>query len=289
LRHNPQAQAFWSHWPGVENLNLDFEITQQGGKAKLSIQKGSLTLPMGLEDKHILLTQANAQGSGVNGDKGLQVQINQASISNEDLSGEFSGNWKMGTTEMPFPGVLDLSANLTRVQAKQVYRYLPDVISPQARQYVQQAVVAGVGDKVKVRLRGDLNDMPFHDPKQGDFSVSAHVTKGHFVYVQPDASSAQRKQLAWPALEQIEGDLLFERGGVQFKGKTHLTHAPNVAWQSVDVSVPLLGDPVVSVKAQGRGPLQEVLATVNNSALSPLIDGALNKALANGAVDVALD
>ncbi len=289
LRHNPQAQAFWSHWPGVENLNLDFEITQQGGKAKLSIQKGSLTLPMGLEDKHILLTQANAQGSWVNGDKGLQVQINQASISNEDLSGEFSGNWKMGTPEMPLPGVLDLTANLTRVQAKQVYRYLPDVISPQARQYVQQAVVAGVGDKVKVRLRGDLNDMPFHDPKQGDFSVSAHVTKGHFVYVQPDAPSAQRKQLAWPALEQIEGDLLFERGGVQFKGKTHLTHAPNVAWQSVDVSVPLLDELVVSVKAQGRGPLQEVLATVNNSALSPLIDGALNKALANGAVDVALD
>ncbi len=288
MLHNPKAQAFWAHWPGVENLNLDFEITQQGGKAKLSIQKGSLTLPMGLEEKHISLTQAHAQGSWVNGDKGLQVQINQASLSNDDLSGEFSGSWKMGAAQAPFPGVLDLTANLTQVQAKKVYRYLPDVLSPQVRQYVQQAVVAGVGEKVKVRLRGDLRDMPFLDAKQGEFSVLAQVSQGHFAYVPPDVQSVQRKQAAWPALEHIEGELLFERGGLHFKGRTHLTHAPNVPWQSVDVTVPSLSEPVVSVKAQGQGPLQEILATVNNSALGPLIDGALNKALATGEAEVAL-
>jgi uncharacterized protein (TIGR02099 family) len=292
LQHNPQGQTqtqtFWAHWPGVENLNLDFEFTQQGGKAKLSLQNGSLTLPMGLEDKRIALTQANAQGSWVNSDKGLQVQINQASLSNDDLSGAFSGNWKMGSVQAPFPGVLDLTANLSQVQAQRVHRYLPEVLSPQVRQYVQQAVVAGVGEKVKLRVRGDLRDMPFLDPKQGEFSVSAQVSKGHFAYVPPDVQSLQRKQAAWPALENISGELLFERGGLHFKGKTHLTHAPNVAWQSVDVTVPLLSDPVVSVKADGHGPLQEVLATVNNSALNPLIDGALSKAQANGEADVSL-
>ncbi len=288
LQHNPQPQAFWAQWPGVENLDIDFEITQQGGKAKLSIQKGSLTLPFGLEDTHIALSQAAAQGTWTNSDKGVQVQINQASISNDDLSGEFSGSWKMGSAQAPFPGVLDLTANLTRVQAKKVYRYLPDVLSAQVRQYVQQAVVAGVGDKVKLRLRGDLRDMPFLDAKQGEFSVLAKVSNGHFAYVPPDAKSVQRKQAAWPALEHIDGELLFERGGVHFKGKTHVAHAPNVAWQNVDVSVPLLSDPVVSVKAEGRGPLRELLATVNNSALSPLVDGALSKALANGEADLAL-
>lgn len=288
LQHSPQPQAVWAHWPGVENLNIDFEITQQGGKAKLSIHKGSLTLPAGLEDKHIALSHATAQGSWVNGDKGVQVQINQASISNDDLSGEFSGNWKMGSAQAPFPGVLDLTANLSRVQAQRVHRYLPEVLSLQVRQYVKQAVVAGVGEKVKVRLRGDLNDMPFLDAKQGEFSVSAQVSKGHFAYVPPNAQSVQRKQAAWPALEQLDGDLLFERGGLQFKGKTHLTHASNVVWQNVDVTVPALSDPVVGVKAEGRGPLQELLATVNNSALSPLIEGALSKALANGEAEVAL-
>jgi uncharacterized protein (TIGR02099 family) len=288
LQHNPQAQTFWSHWPGVENLNLDFEITQQGGKAKLSMQNGSLTLPMGLEDKSIMLTQANALGSWVKNDKGLQVQINQASLSNDDLSGEFSGNWKMGSAQAPFPGVLDLTANLSRVQAQRVHRYLPDVLSPQVRQYVQQAVVAGVGEKVKLRVRGDLRDMPFLDPKQGEFSVSAQVSRGHFAYVPPDAQSVQRKQAAWPALENIDGELLFERGGLHFKGKTHLTHAPNVTWQHVEVNVPSLSEPEVAVKAEGRGPLQEVLATVNNSALNPLIDGALNKALVNGDAELVL-
>lgn len=282
VRHNPQPQAMWTNWPGVENLNLDFEATQQGGKAKLLIQKGSLTLPFGLEDARIALSQASAQGSWVSGDKSLQVQISQASLSNDDLSADFSGSWKTGSAQAPYPGVLDLTANLSRVQARRVARYLPNALSAQARQYVQQAVMGGVADKAKLRLRGDLRDMPFLDPKQGEFSVAAQVSKGHFAYVPPHAQSVQRKQPAWPALEHIDGELMFERGGVHFKGKTQLAHAPHVVWHKLEVAVPSLSDPVVVVKGEGKGPLQEVLATVNKSALSPLIEGALNKAQASG-------
>jgi uncharacterized protein (TIGR02099 family) len=282
VRRNPQPQALWANWPGVENLNLDFEATQSGGKAKLSIQKGSLTLPFGLEDARVALTQASAQGSWKNGDKGVQVQISQASLSNDDLSADFSGSWKTGSVQAPYPGVLDLTANLSRVQLRHVHRYLPDVLSTQVRQYVQQAVVSGVADKAKLRLRGDLHHMPFLDPKQGEFSVVAQVSKGHFAYVPPDAQSLQRKLPVWPALEQIDGELVFDRGGLNFKGKTQLAHAPHVIWHKVEVGVPSLSDPVVAVKGEGKGPLQEVLATVNKSALSALLEGALSKAQANG-------
>ena len=288
LQHAPHSQAVWANWPGVDNLNLDFEATQQGGKAKLSIQKGSLTLPFGLQDPRIALSQAAAQGTWVKSEAGWQVQINQASLSNDDLAGEFSGSWKTGAPQAPSPGVIDLSASLSRVQAHRVHRYLPEVLTPEVRRYVKEAVLGGVGDKVKLRLRGDLRDMPFLDPKQGEFSVLAQVSKAHFAYVPPDAQSVQRKLPVWPALEHVDGELLFERGALHFKGKTQLTHAPHVVWHKVEVDVPSLSEPVVKVKAEGKGPLQELLATVNKSALGPLMDSALNKAQATGEADYVL-
>lgn len=288
LRQAPLGENLWSHWPGVENLNLDFEVTQQGGKAKLSFQKGSLTLPSGLAQARIPLSQASAQGSWVNSDAGLQVSIAQASLSNDDLAGDFSGSWKAASVQAPYPGVLDLTAHVSRVQLQHVHRYLPDVLTSQVRQYVQQSVLGGVADKVKIRVRGNLDDMPFVDPKRGDFSVTAHISQGLYAYVPPEPKTATRKSPAWPALERIEGELMFERAGLRFKGKTHLTHAPRVLWQKVEVVVPDLSDPVVSIQGEGRGPLHEVLATVNNSAVSPLINDALNKAQTTGETEVVL-
>ena len=282
------GEQLWSNWPGVENLNLDFEATQLGGKAKLKVQRGSLTLPWGLEDRHIALAQAEAQGTWTHSDSGWQVQISQAVLSNSDLSASFSGQWKSAPAASPGPGVIDLSANLTGVQLKQVHRYLPEALSPQVRRYVQDAMLGGVADKAKLRLRGDLQQLPFADPSQGELSLSAHISKARFAYVPPEAKSAQRKQPQWPMLEQLEGDWVMERGGMRFTGKTHLSHAPHVAWQNLTLTVPQLSDPVVSLQAEGQGPLGEMLAVVNQSALSPLLDDALKKAQANGDATLTL-
>lgn len=288
LQHPPHTDALWAQWPGVENLNLDFDLTQQGGKAKLSMQGGSLTLPAGLEDTHIALAQAQVQAAWQHSDKGWQVQISQATLRNDDLSAEFNGSWKAGPPEAPWPGVLDLTAQLSRVQAQRVHRYFPDVLSTEVRAYVQQAVLGGVADKVKVRVRGDLRDMPFADPKQGEFLVSAQLTQGRFAFVPPDPKAANRKVTPWPMLEHLQGELVFERAGLRFQGQTQLSHAPHVHWHTLDVAVPVLRDPVVSIRSEARGPLQEVLATVNQTALSGLIDGALAKSQGSGDVDLLL-
>ncbi len=290
LQRNAQAQALWAQWPGIENASLDFDATQQGGKARLSFQRGSVTLPAGLDEPRIALDDASAQMTWQQTAQNWQVQISQASVRNADVTGEFKGSWKTGVGDKRFPGVLDLSADLTRVNVAHVHRYLPKVLSAQVRQYVQQAVVKGEGSEVKLRLRGDLRDMPFDDPKQGEFRVVTQLTKGVLAYVPhpPTTTAAATHPSAWPDLEDIEGELVFERRGLQFKGKTHLTHAPHVTWHKVTVAVPDLSNPVVAVNGEGRGPLREVLATVNRSALNALIGGALNQSQATGEGDYNL-
>ncbi len=288
LQHAAHKNAWWAHWPGVENAQIDFEANQQKGKAKISLQNGSVTLPMGLDEARIPLSQASLQGTWQVGASDMQVNISQASLSNEDGSGDFSGSWKTGPGQTPYPGVLDLTANFERLQAQRVYRYLPNTLSQSARQYVAQAVLAGVGSKVKLRLKGALNDMPFNDPKLGEFHVVAQVTQGRYAYVPPATKTNTGLAKPWPVLEQIDGELIFDRSALTFKGKTHLSNAPKVGWHKVQVSVPDLHDPVVSVSGEGRGPVRDVLAMVNTSAVGALLDGALDKAQASGEADYSL-
>lgn len=92
--------------------------------------------------------------------------------------------------------MLDLSGALTRADGTRVHRYLPLSIPPDSRHYVQQAVVAGVASHVDFKVKGDLHDMPFNDPKLGDFRIAAKVKDVTYAYVPP--SLLPNDTLRWP-------------------------------------------------------------------------------------------
>ena len=118
----------------------------------------------------------------------IAVQLPNLKFSNADAQGEAQLKWQTldvsaGSTRSRFPGVLDLQGNLSRLEGTRVHRYLPSLMRPNAREYVREAIQQGVATQVKFKAKGNIYEMPFADPKLGEFSISAKMNDAVFAYV----------------------------------------------------------------------------------------------------------
>ena len=283
VRRDTQADSPLANMPGLQAAQLDFELTQKGGKARVDIRKGSLTLPLGLDEPLIALEDASAQIAWQRKGDEVAVQFTQGRVANDDVAGEFNGNWKTGEADARLPGVLDLTATVSRAKVAQVHRYLPNTLPASVRAYVRDAVLAGQASHVTVRLRGHLADMPFKDPKLGEFRISAQVAGGKYAYVPPMPLKPKATPApAWPALTEVNGELVFDRSALHFKGQTQMAGAPAVTWQKVTAHIPNLAESVISVTGEASGPMAQVLDMVAKSALNDLTGAVLSKSQAVG-------
>ena len=286
------APSPYHRLPGVAGADIEFDFSQQGGKLQVAIQQGSLTLPEGLEEAKIVLAQAAANISwqvkpadpktASAHEPDISVQIKQGHAHNLDASAEFSGTWTTGKGQSRWPGELDLTANISRARIQQLHRYLPIYIDAEARTYLKEALLGGEATQASLRLRGNLSDMPFDNPKSGEFRVVAQIANGQYAYVPPTKGKPTSLANTWPAVTSLNGELVYERSALRFKGAGKLAGAPQLAWDKIEVSLPNVKELDVSVKAQARGPLVEMQGVVNRSALNELLNRSLEKSQSTG-------
>ena len=280
LQRAAQADGPLAYLPGIDATNVVFDVTQKGGKARVSVHNGSITVPLGLDEPTIDLVDASAHLAWQFNGQQVAVQFTQGRLINEDVRSEFNGQWQTGEGLDRLPGVLDLTLAISRAKVASVHRYLPNTLPADVRAYVRAAVQGGEATHGMLRLRGRLDDMPFENPKLGEFRASAQVTNAKYAYVPPENKKA--KSTEWPALTELNGDLLFERTALHFKGRTQLAGAPNVTWQKVEAHIPNLAHAVVSVTGEANGPVSQVLEVIAKSALNDLTGTVLNKSQASG-------
>lgn len=278
--------------PGVRGANLEFELNQAGGKARIEIVNGVLALPTIFAEPDIevadLLTEARWQIKGEH----IEVELPNLKFRNADARGAAQIKWATSdpaknSRGARFPGVLDLQATLTQANGTRVYRYLPLVIQAPVRDYVRDAITAGTARQVKFQVKGDLHDIPSADPKLGDFKISADVQNATLVYVPAALQSAG--ELPWPALKQLSGELLIDGMTLQVKrGRAQTGALDAIKLSDINAEISDLNHAVVSVSAKARGPLSDVLGIVNGSPLNGMIGHALASAVASGVADYTL-
>lgn len=275
--------------PGFAGVNAEFDFNQVAGSARVSMTNGAFVFPGMFDEPEIPMSKlATDIKWQVQGDH-LAVQLPNLKFRNADAQGEAQVKWETSdpaksTAGARFPGVLDLQGALSRADGARVYRYLPTVIPQDARHYVRDAVVAGVASGVKFRVKGDLHDMPYSTPKQGEFRISANIQNATLIYVprnlqEPDA-------LPWPVLGQLSGELVIN--GLQLavkNGRGRMGPTSDVHFGKVEAFIPDLMHAAVMVEAEGRGPLGEALGVVNGSPLGPMIGKALGRATASASAD----
>ncbi|MDO8447267.1 MAG: YhdP family protein [Rhodoferax sp.] len=278
--------------PGVRGVNLEFDLNQSAGRASISVANGAVTLPGIFDESVIPLTQLSADAKWQIKGEHVAVQLPNVKFSNADAQGEAQIKWETSdpaasSGRARFPGVLDLQASLSRADGTRVHRYLPLIIPRPARDYVRDAVVAGTASGAKFKVRGDLHDMPFTDPKLGEFRISADVQNATLVYV--PRSIQPQDALPWPALTQLSGELVIDRAQLQVKGaRARMGASSSVQISKAEAMIPDLSQTTVAVSAEARGPLAEVLGIVNGSPLGAMTGQALGRAVATGIADYKL-
>lgn len=275
--------------PGFRGVNAEFDFNQLNGSARVSIANGALEFPGMFEEPEIPISQLTTDIKWqVQGDR-VAVQLPNLKFRNADAQGEARVKWETSdptksNARARFPGVLDLQGILSRGDGTRVYRYLPTVIPQDARHYVRDAVVAGAVSGVKFRVKGDLYDMPYATPKQGEFRISANIQNARLAYVPRSLQGPD--ELPWPALGQLSGELVID--GLQLavkKGRGRMGVTSGVQFGKVEALIPDLMHAAVTVEADARGPLGEALGIVNGSPLGPMIGGALGRATASAVAD----
>jgi uncharacterized protein (TIGR02099 family) len=277
---------------GVRGASVDFELNQGGGKAQLAIAQGALVLPGVFEDPVLPLQRLSTTVRWQTQGEQIAVQAADLRFANADLQGDAQFSWRTAdparsSSRSRFPGILDLTGTLQRADGTRVHRYLPLVIEADVRHYVRDTVTAGTASQVQFKVRGDVNDLPFERPDQGDFHIAAKVKDVTYAYVPTRLQPAGARP--WPALTQLSGELVFERSSMAVrKASGSFVGSPRLRMAQIEALIPDLSHTVVGVNAQGRGPLADMLSVVAGSPLAGLTSHTLDKASASGLADLQL-
>lgn len=279
--------------PGISGAAIDFDITQDGGQAKIKIANGALTLPGVFEDPLVPFDQLSADAQWKFSGRKMEAQLRNLQFSNADAQGEAQVSWHTadagsgpspaaGAPDPRFPGVLDLQGSLSRGDGERVHRYLPLVLPDPVRHYVRDAVLQGQVSDVKFKVKGPVAELPFTNPAHGDFRVSAKVRNGHFAYVPKSIQPAGAA--AWPALTELNGELVFNRAALEVNGATgKVAGLPGLQLVKADARIAdLTHDSTVDVNLDIKGALSDALGFVNQSPVGSMTNHVLAKAVATG-------
>ena len=278
--------------PQMEGLGVELRASQDGGQARMHMQDGALSFPGVFEQPRIPVQQLEAKLAWQLQDERIDVQLSQLQLSNADAQGHFEGHWHTGAhadgSGARFPGVLNLKGSFSRADGTAVHRYLPLVIPEEARHYVRDAIRQGEARDVQVQVQGPLDQFPFNQAgEEGVFRIAGAVSGVVMDYV--PAWLLLQGQPPWPPLEQLQGQLIFDKASMQVRDASARVRG-HANWRFADIRADIadLEHARVQVQAQGSGALATALDIVRVSPVAGFISHALDEAQAEGAARLQL-
>ena len=308
--------------PGWRNATVELDANEKGGSARVVLDQGALILPGVFEVPAIPFDSFSTQlawrlrtpsGRPAGSAPEIEIDLADTRFANADAQGELSvARWRTGnaspasatavpraapagtpagaTREAHYPGHLELVGSLSRGRAAAVARYLPLGVHSAARAYVAGAVLDGRLAGASFKVKGDLSAFPFAAvtstggarPPAGEFRIAARAQDVTLAYVPGQRDAAP----AWPAFTQVNGDLVFERNGMQIRNASGRVFGVELA--RIEGSISDLERPVLRIEGQGRGPAADLLRYVQATPVAGWIDQALGEASASGAAELNL-
>ncbi len=243
--------------PGFSGVSGAVEGNERGGTLSLNSHKAMVTMPLVFRDP-LEFEAFSAQVAWARSGGNTELKLNNISFSNPHLSGTVFGNYRAAGSVR---GSIDLTGNLSRADARFVSRYIPLVVGKNARDWLDNAFIAGQSDDVTLRLKGNLDEFPFPDGKSGVFQVTAKVTGGVLHYGNN-----------WPDIENISGDLVFRGKRMDVHARAGAIFGARVS--KVHVEIPDLQHPekVVNVNGEAEGPTGDFFSFIEKSPVLNMVD-----------------
>ena len=275
------SEGPWAQWPSVNNAVTEFNLNQNGGKLVLDIDKGNLNLKGVLDEPWVPVDGLKADLSWTLKDKVLAVPQWRLKAFNADASVDVNGSWRQNKDGQG-PGVLDLQGHILRAHAARVARYLPQVLPEKVRHYVRDAFSQGEVSQMAVRIKGDLNDLPFAQPQSGELRFAGKFRNLQMAYV-PVRLQAPG-EAPWPLLSNLNGDLVFDRLGVKLSNASG--KLGNLPLSNVQAAISdMTRNTPLEITAEARAAqASEVLNLVQKSPLDAMLGGSLHDSTSTGTV-----
>lgn len=253
--------------PGFSGLSGDLDASEKGGVMALNSKGVRADFP-GLFSESLELDALTAQMNWKVREKNWELNLTSLSLANAHLAGTLFGSYK---TAGGTPGVIDLTGQFSRADARQVGRYIPLTIGQATRDWLNTSLLAGQSNDVRLRLKGNLADFPFADGKRGLFEVAGKATGGVLEYA-----------TGWPKIENIAVDLLFRGARMEITAHKGNTDGMQVTKTRVLIANLLAPDEILEVEGDAQGPTGDMLKFIDKSPVSGMIDGFTEGMSASG-------
>ncbi|HWZ71894.1 MAG TPA: YhdP family protein [Casimicrobiaceae bacterium] len=258
--------------PGVSGLSGSLEATHLGGSLKVQSRALTLELPRVFAEP-LAFDHLQGQLHWRRQHEGTTVAVDKLIFDNADVSGNASGEYG---TSAEGPGTINATAQLTRVDARQAYRYVPLASAPAIRDRLRTLLVAGSASDVRVKLVGNLANFPFADGKAGQFQVSVKGQGATLDYAN-----------GWPRLSGVDAELRFDGARMTIDAHHARVFSTELSRLKADIADLRLANPVLRVDGEAPGPIADALRFVAESPVAGWIDHFTDRAEADGSGTVS--
>jgi uncharacterized protein (TIGR02099 family) len=261
-------------FPGASGVSGSVDATEKGGELKLATRNAALDLPRVFAGPIPLDGLQGAVRWERIGER-TRVDIQRLEFANAHVAGNVGGTYR---TSVQGPGEIDLTAQLSRGDPREVYRYLPHVAHEATRDWLHRALTKGEVTDARLKLAGDLAHFPFADGKGGQFIVTAKARGVTLDFADH-----------WPPIEAIDGELRFEGATMTIdaaRGRVFETQIGRTRAAIADVrAVP----PHLVVEGSATGPLPDYLRFIAESPVDAITGHITEGAEGNGTGQLTLN
>ncbi|GHU18658.1 DUF3971 domain-containing protein [Betaproteobacteria bacterium] len=265
------------NFPGFSGLTGALEASEEGGRLVLRSGESSIDLPAIFEQSLTRLDSLNAEVNWSFDHDKLRVDLARVDFTSPDAAGSARGTYHAADDG---PGVIDMTAALTRADARAVWRYLPNVVGQGARHWLRDSLLAGKATEAQLILKGNLDDFPFLDKTPGQFLVTVKARDAVLDY-----------GAGWPRIDGIQGDLRFEGNGMTIEAREGRILGAKLS--NTRVNIPDFDAPVSTLllKGQADGPTAEFLKFIEQSPVGEDINHFTEdmRAKGNGRLNIDLN
>ncbi|HEX8010943.1 MAG TPA: YhdP family protein [Casimicrobiaceae bacterium] len=260
-------------WPGLSGVSGSFEATHKGGSVKLASRAVSVELSQ-IFDEKIALDTVEGRIGWERAAGETAITLAGLAFANAQLAGSAKGTYR---TLSGGPGMIDLTAQIARADVREVYRYLPLKLPAAVRGWLRRSLIAGTATDSRLKLRGNLADFPFADPKKGEFQV---VVKGQGVTL--DYADQ------WPPITAIDGELRFDGPRLAIEGHSGRVFGAAITRAKVGIADLRAASQVLQIEGEAAGPVGDFLRFVAESPVAEWTGRVTDGAEASGEGKLAL-
>ena len=262
--------------PGVTGFTAKIQADERGGTAKVGSKAATLSLPW-LLAAPVAFDTVTGNVRWRRSEDATEVEVESLAFANPDAAGTAAGTWRLGKSG---PGTADLTARLTRADARGLPRYLPVELDKGVREWLARALKTATSDDVRLTLKGDLERFPFADPRHGTFTVAIKARNGTLDYAD-----------GWPEISEIDADVRVDNAKLTVDARRARIYGAQIGPTKVTIDNLASSVPHLVFEGEASGPTAEFLQFVRTSPVAGWTGHALDgvQATGNGRLKLRFD